>query len=351
VVYENDAEVFHDDGTPVMSLEVKNHFDQMLFDSYQSLMNSASWIPCANNLSGVSALIINQWLHRLMIERLEEKTQSIIESLHENQNNWEETFYQFIAAAFGAKVNADPFRMLARALPVKILAKHKNSLFQLEALLFGTAGFLDERFKDDYPNQLKKEFNFLKKKYSLEPVKKHVWKFLRLRPANFPTVRIAQFAQLVCNSIHLLSKILETNNVKNLRLLFDCEPSEYWLTHYRFDKLSPLQQKSLGDDATGLLLINTIAPFLFVYGKMKDEENYVSQSLQLLEQLPSENNQIITHWKQSGIAASSAFESQALLQLKNHYCSNFRCLECSIGHKILSVKNEPGSALRGAAMA
>src|SRR5207237_463455 len=156
-------------------------------ESYQSLMNSASWIPCEKNLTVVSDITIHQWMHRLMIERLEEKTQPIMESLAENQNNWEETFYQFIVAAFGAKVNAEPFRMLAQNLPVKILAKHKNSLFQLESLLFGAAGFLDEKFADEYPNQLKKEFDFLKKKYAIQPMKKHVWKFLRLRPANFPT--------------------------------------------------------------------------------------------------------------------------------------------------------------------
>ncbi|HYV92070.1 MAG TPA: DUF2851 family protein [Chitinophagales bacterium] len=337
VVYENDEEVFHDDGTPVLSLEVKDLFDSKLFDSYQLLMNSASWIPCEKNLQSVSSITIRQWLHRLMIERLEEKTQPIIESLAENQNNWEDTFYQFIASAFGAKVNAEPFQMLARSLPVKVLAKHKSSLFQLETLLFGTAGFLDEKFADDYPNQLKKEFDFLRKKYALQPMKKHVWKFLRLRPANFPTLRIAQFAQLVFNATHLLSKILETQDVKKLFSYFDCEPSEYWLTHYRFDKLSPLKKKTLGENAIELLMINTVVPFLFVYGKMRDEDSYINQSLHLLEQLPAEENQIITRWKGSGVAVKSAFDSQALLQLKNKYCTNFRCLDCAIGHKILST--------------
>lgn len=335
VVYENDRGVFHDDGTPVIHLEVKDRFDPGLFDSYQSLMSSASWIPCEKHLPNVSTITVHQWLHRLMIERLEEKTQAIVESLNENQNNWEETFYQFIAAAFGAKVNAEPFRMLARSLPVKILAKHKNSLLQLEALLFGSAGFLDEKFVDDYPSQLKKEFDFLRKKYALQPMKKHLWKFLRLRPANFPTIRLAQFARLVFNSNHLLSKILESPDVKTLFSYFNCEPSDYWLTHYRFDKLSPEKKKPLGEDAIALLVINMVSPFLFVYGKMKDEEAFINQSLHLLEQLPPEQNQVITHWKRSGVSTKSAFDSQALLQLKNQYCSNFLCLDCAIGHKIL----------------
>lgn len=338
VVYQDDAEVFRADGTMVVDLEVKDHFDPGLFDSYQLLMSSASWIPCEKQLPNVSAITVHQWLHRLMIERLEEKTQPIIESLKQNQNNWEETFYQFIAAAFGAKVNAEPFRMLAGSLPLKILAKHKNNLLQLEALLFGTAGFLGEKFADDYPNQLKKEFDFLRKKYALQPLKKHLWKFLRLRPANFPTIRIAQLAQLVFNSTHLLSKILETQDMKTLFSYFNCEPSEYWLTHYRFDKPSAEKKKSLGEDTIALLVINMIAPFLFVYGKMKDEEAFINQSLQLLEQLPSEQNQIIMHWKRSGVMTKSAFDSQALLQLKNQYCTNFLCLDCAIGHKILYAK-------------
>jgi len=338
VVYENDAEVFHQDGRPVPTLEVKKLFDQKIYESYQSLMQSAAWIPCENQIRRVNSLTISQWLHRLMIERLEEKVQPIILSLEENQNNWEETFYQSIAAAFGAKVNAEPFRLLARSLPVKILAKHKSSLFQLEALLFGVAGFLDEKFSDEYPNKLKKEFDFLKKRHQLPPIKKHIWKFLRLRPANFPTIRIAQFAQLVYNSIHLLSKIVESGNAKSLFQLFDCETSEYWLDHYRFDKISAKKKKRLGEDAIELILINTVAPFLFVYGKLHDDENLVSRTLKLLEEIPAEKNNIISHWKQTGVETKSAFDSQALLQLKNVYCKNFRCLECAIGHKILTAE-------------
>jgi hypothetical protein len=301
-------------------------------------MQSASWIPCENQLKRIDPLTISQWLHRMMIERLEEKIQPILLSLEENQNNWEETFYQSIAAAFGAKVNAEPFRMLARALPVKILAKHKNNLLQLEALLFGTAGFLDEKFSNDYPNQLKKEFDFLKKRHQLQPMKKHVWKFLRLRPANFPTVRLAQFAQLVFKSTHLLSKIIETNDVKRLIRFFECEASEYWLDHYRFDKISAKKKKPLGKDAIELILINTVAPFLFVYGKLHDEEELINRSLKLLEEIPAEKNNIVTQWKKSGVLAKSSFDSQALLQLKNNYCKNFKCLECAIGHKILTMK-------------
>lgn len=338
VVYENDAVVFHEDGTTVPSLELKHLFEPQTYETYQSLMQSAAWVPCASQISRVNDITITQWLHRLMTERLEQKVGPIILSLEENHHNWEETFYQSIAAAFGAKVNAEPFRMLARALPLKILAKHKSSLFQLETLLFGSAGFLDEKFSDEYPIRLRKEFDFLRMRHQLKPMKKHVWKFLRLRPSNFPTIRLAQFAQLVFTSTHLLSKIIETKDLKIVIQFFESDTSEYWLDHYRFDKPSASRKKQLGKDAVELILINTVVPFLFVYGKLHDDEALISRSLKLLEQVPAEKNSIITQWRKTGLAASSAFDSQALLQLKNSYCRNFRCLDCAIGHKILSMK-------------
>jgi len=335
VVYENDSGISRMDGSPIPCLEIKGLFDAGLYETYQGLMRNPSWIPCERHLKKVEPIIIDQWLYRMMVERLEEKVQPIFQALEENHHNWEETFYQFLAQAFGSKVNSGPFNLLARSLPVKVLAKHKNNLFQLEALLFGTAGFLDEKFSDEYPNQLRKEFNFLKKKYNLQPLKKHLWKFLRLRPANFPTVRLAQLAQLVFKSTHLFSKILETADVRSIASFFEAEPSDYWINHYRFDKISSNKKKSFGDTSIDLLLVNTIAPFLFVYGKLRGEEEYITRSLQLLEDIPAEKNNITNGWQQLGIKGRSAFDSQALLQLRNNYCKNYRCLDCAIGHKIL----------------
>jgi hypothetical protein len=335
VVFEHDHTINRADGSSIPCLEIKNHFDPGLYNTYQTLMQSVSRIPCGHHLPGVEKIIISNWLHRLMIERMEEKVQSILSALEENHHNWEETFYQFLAQAFGAKVNSAPFRILARLLPVKILAKHKNNLFQLEALLFGMAGFLDEKFSDDYPNQLKKEFTFLRKKLALQPLKKHLWKFLRLRPANFPTIRLAQFATLIYKSSHLFSKILETEDVKSIAAFFDVEASAYWVDHYRFDKTSGKRKKTFGSTATDLLLINTIAPFLFVYGKLRGEEIFITRSIGLLENISAEKNNIINGWQELGITANSAFETQALLQLRNNYCKNYRCLDCAIGHKVL----------------
>ncbi len=340
VVYENDQPVSREDGSTIPCLVVKDQFDAAIYANYQLLMGSNTWIPCERHLHKVPPVFLKQWLHRLQVERIEQKVQPIIASLYEHHHNWEETFYQFLAMAFGARINAEPFLQLARALPVKVLAKHKNSLFQLEALLFGTAGFLEEKYADAYPADLKREFSFLKKKYGLQPVKKHTWKFLRLRPANFPTIRIAQFAQLIFKSSHLFSKITECKEMKQLSAFFEVTASGYWDDHYRFDQRSISKPKTFGATAINLLLINTIVPFLFLFGKHRDEYAYCEHALDLLEQMPPEANHIQKNWNRMGMEAVNAFESQALLQLYNNYCKNFRCLECGIGHQVLLQKNQ-----------
>lgn len=275
------------------------------------------------------------WLDRLLVERLERKTAYVEELLEKNKNNWEETFYQIIARNFGFKTNAEPFEQLARSLPLITLAKHKNNLMQIEALLFGQAGLLEKDFEDEYPNKLKKEYLFLQKKHSLNPVQNESWKFLRMRPASFPTIRIAQFAQLIFSSVHLFSKILVAKNVEELEHLFDLKLSNYWQTHYVFDKASVKRNKKLGKSAIHLLVINTIAPFLFLYGKRKDNEDYKEKAFQLLEEIKPEKNSIITKWKALGMEPESAYQTQALLQLKNEYCTKKRCLECAVGNAIL----------------
>jgi len=217
------------------------------------------------------------------------------------------------------------------------LAKHKNNLLQIEALLFGQAGFLEEN-QDPYPKQLQKEYQYLKQKFSLRPIDKHTWKFARLRPANFPTIRIAEFAGLIFQSSKLFSKILETENPKDIEKLFKANASEYWLTHYRFGKPSKKRIKTFSKDAIDLLIINTIVPFLFVYGQMKDDQQYKDKALKLLSSIRAEKNSIIKKWADLNIKAKSAADSQSLLQLKNEYCNNKNCHNCAIGHQILNFK-------------
>jgi hypothetical protein len=227
--------------------------------------------------------------------------------------------------------------LLARSLPQNILAKHKNNPMQIEALIFGQAGFLQGVLTDDYPKKLQEEYTFLRKKYSLTPVENHLWKFMRLRPQNFPTIRLAQFAALIVRSNHLFSKILDIRDVKSLRDLFtDISINTYWDDHYRFGTVSKPSSKNLGAASIDIILLNTLALFLFSYGKHLQLEHFINRSLKLLESLPAEQNNIIADFETLGVKANTAFESQALLELKNNYCNFKKCLQCGIGNKILS---------------
>lgn len=337
VVLEEDQVIARASGERIPCLEVKSLVPPKLSSTYLKLLHNEYWIPCQYHFFQVKEMTKNLWLERLLVERIEEKTNIISENLKCNNNNWEETFYQMLARNFGMKVNAEPFELLAKSTPLLTLLKHKNSLTQLEALLFGQAGLLESGFENDYPNQLKKEYNFLQKKYNLTPILGESWKFMRLRPASFPTIRVAQFATLIFQSNHLFSKMLAAKDIAELENMFELKLSNYWLTHYIFDKESKKSQKKLGKSAIHLLIINTIIPFLFLYGKLRSEDHYQDKALQLLEQLPPENNHIIENWHKLGMTPISASQTQALLQLKNQYCDSKRCLDCAIGNAILQA--------------
>jgi len=294
VVLDEDKIIYRKDGTRIPCLELKKRISSKLSKTYEKLLHNEYWIPCQHHFYQVKEMTKNIWLDRLLVERLESKTTYIEKLLEQNTNNWEATFYQALARNFGVKVNAEPFERLAHSLPLIILGKHKSNLFQIEALLFGQSGLLEEEFEDDYPRRMQKEFKFLQKKYRLTPIEKTSWKFLRMRPPNFPTIRIAQFAQLIFQSVHLFSKVLAAQNVKEIENMFDLKLSNYWQTHYVFDKESVKRKKSLGKNAIHLFVINTIAPILFLYGKMKDNEEYKEKAFQLLEEVPAEKNNTIT---------------------------------------------------------
>jgi len=307
-----------------------------LIEQYNNLMDKQLDIACAKQIHEIKPYIFEFWLEKLMVERLQEKSEAILFHFRQNKNNWELTFYQMLARNFGFKLNAQPFEQLARALPLIYLAKHKNNLHQIEAMLFGQAGFLADENGDEYYLSLQKEYHFLQKKFNLKPIEKHLWKFLRLRPVNFPTIRLAQFARLVHRSSALFSRIIETEKFENLMQLFDIQASDYWDTHYVFNKESKKQVKRFGKTAFQAVLINTVVPFLFLYGKEKDDNKLKDRALQFLNALPSEKNHLIKKWEKLNIKAENAAYSQALLQLKNEYCDKKRCLECAVGNALIS---------------
>jgi hypothetical protein len=335
VVYESKTPVYRVSGELIPTLELKGRIEDKIYQNYLNFTSNKDWIPCEKQISDVPTLIINSTLDRLLLERLERKSTAIIDSLKLTNNNWEETFYQFIARNFGFKTNAEPFELLAKSLPSIYLGKHKSSLLQLEALLFGQAGLLEKHVEDKYLQALQNEYAFLKHKLKLHPIDAHLWKFLRLRPVNFPTIRIAQFANLIFTSSHLFSKIIETTNYEELKKLMNVSVSDYWKTHYTFDKTSKSLSKQLGEESINSIIINTIVPFLFVYGKQKEDEKYVDRALHFLEQTEGEHNAIIKKWNALKFPVKTAYSTQALLQLKNEYCDSKKCLSCNIGNYLL----------------
>jgi hypothetical protein len=334
VVLENDKEVFLPGGLPLPSLilPVKKEIDK----NFHELLNEKNWPACHRNVGKVDEIFRFVAFDSLLIERLQNKTDSILRLLNENKNDWSETFYQFLARNFGFKTNALPFEMLARKTSLAVLAKHKTNLFQLEAILFGQSGLLNEMLLgDEYFLQLRDEYSYLSKKYGLKGMEGYLWKFMRLRPANFPTLRIAQFAELLHNSESLLSKLTEEKEIKTILDFFNVKASGYWDTHYRFNQSTSERIKWLGESSRNIIIINTVVPFLFVYGERNNKKELKQRALDLLETLPPESNSIISRWNSYGVRAKNSFDTQALIQLKNEYCDPKKCLHCMLVTKII----------------
>lgn len=329
VVYEDDIK---QNELPV--LELQPLVSKVLLERYSFLMNAGSPISCASSLAEVKSITWTSWKERLLVERLTRKSQNILKRLEESGGHWEETFWWTLARNFGMKVNGDAFEAIAKSVPVTLLAKHKHQVHQLEALLFGQAGLLQKDFEEDYPKMLKREYLFLQKKHGLKPVALPVH-FLRMRPVNFPTVRLAQLAVLIQASAHLFSKILELEKASQIKNLFSLTANDYWHYHYRFDEASGFRKKKLGEDAINNLIINTVVPVVFAYGLYHNHQTYKSKAVQWLEEIGAEQNAITKSFAALNIANKTAYDSQALIELKNEYCSAKRCLHCSVGNAIL----------------
>jgi len=336
VVYEHDININRIDGKVIPVLELKNRIPQTLINQYEKLFLTLNDFPCAPQIKNVDQLIVDSFLSRTLVERFEQKSNAVFETLKELKGNWDETFYRFMAKNFGFKVNALPFELFAKEIPQQIYGKHKDNSLQIEALVFGSAGFLNNQFKEDYPAKLKQEFQFLQKKYKIKPIQVSIWKFMRMRPQNFPTIRLAQFAALIVKANHLFSKILELKEVSSLRNLFGNLPvNMYWKTHYHFNKEAKEVGLQIGKTSVDNILLNTVALFLFAYGKHTGAQHYISRAIKLLESLPAEQNAIVNKFTDAGVKTENAFASQGILQLKKQYCDEKRCLSCGIGIKIL----------------
>lgn len=330
VVYENDAKV---NSIPV--LELRGRFDETLYTQYNQLIASRRWIACERSLDQVSPLVKLTCLDRMAVERLEEKSGIVSKLMKIYKFDWEETLYRLLLKYFGLKVNNEAFEYLANILPLKTLLKHADNLLQVEAMLLGCAGFLNEDFTEEYPQLLKREFAVMRAKFNLLTMPVERWRYMRMRPVNFPTVRLAQLAQMIHRHGCLFSKIKEAETVAEVKVLFDVKASAYWDTHFRFSVESPKKPKHLGEGTADVLLVNTVIPLVFCYGRFHKDESYCGKALRFLEDIAAEDNSIIRSFTAIGIKANNAMQSQALLHLYNHYCQQKRCLECSIGNNFL----------------
>lgn len=334
VVWQHDLPEARNNHVPV--LELGPHISGDTIANYLNLQHNIHTFPCAAQLPGITDIVREAWLNRMLAERWEMKLAGWDQLMQESAGDWRVLLYWRLAANFGFKLNADAFLALARSLPVNILGRHHEHLFRIEALLFGQAGMLQRSFKEEYPFRLKKEYEFLRKKYRLQPINPARWKFMRLRPANFPTVRIAQFAALIHRSLQLFTKIVSSASVGELTGLFELNASEYWDTHFRFDEEQPVASvKQLGKDSIDNIIVNTVAPLRFMYSSRSGIGDHCMHSLQLLEQMPPEENRVLREWEAIGWKAANAAQAQGLLQLHNHYCSFKQCLSCSIGYQVI----------------
>ncbi|HMK03959.1 MAG TPA: DUF2851 family protein [Ferruginibacter sp.] len=316
------------------TLILQDKVPKLLLKKYDELMNTGSFIPCEKNIRSVNELTWRSWKERLLVERLQVKTKLIFDQLQENNNHWEQTLWWLLARNFGAKLNSDAFEKIARSIPLGILARHKAQIHQVEALVFGQAGLLDKTFEEDYPRLLQREYRFLSNKYKLVQTQAPLV-FLRMRPSNFPTIRLAQLAMLVNERLHLFSKIKESDDLEEIKELLSVTANDYWHYHYVFDETSPFSKKKLGQQMTNNILINTMIPIVFAYGQWHSENAYKDKALKWMEQAGAEKNEISRGFASLQLENKTAFDSQAFIQLKNEYCNKRRCLDCSIGNKLM----------------
>ncbi|MGB0879433.1 MAG: DUF2851 family protein [Polaribacter sp.] len=335
VVWEHDADIFRENNNPISTLVLKGLVEDNLLKNYKNLFSSQlRWIPCQAQIHTIDPFTFSNWKERLFFERLENKS-NVIHSLLENSNNdYEAVLFQLLAKNFGLKVNGEPFLQLAISIDFSIIRKERFDAQKLAALFFGQAGFLEEDIQNEYHNLLKKEYNYLKHKYQLKSMAVHQFSFFRMRPSNFPTIRIAQLVSLFYKHQNLFSLLIKTEQLTDFYNLFSIEIHDFWKTHYTFKTPSKKSAKKISKAFVDLLLINTIIPLKFQYLKERgkvDEENI----LKLIQQIKPEKNGIIAKFSELKITAKNALETQSLLELKNNYCTPKRCLECVIGNQLL----------------
>lgn len=341
VVYEHDMEVERLPGEFYPTLELKGRIPEGKWLQYQQLVGSMEKVPCRNYLSLFNELHLQSLVSSMAMERLLRKYEDIMNLHAQCSSDWDETLYRQVAVSFGFKTNAAAFEMLARSLPYKILARHSDSALQVKALLFGQAGMLDFSHVDAYYDSLKYEYEYLRYKYQLQPIGLHHWNWLRLRPSNFPCLRLAQLAALLCRAPDLLRTLLDCPSIEHYQDLFSVDADDYWKTHFQFGKETLLPHSvSLGTTAFHLLMINTVVPVLFAYYRFFGQQSKLEDVASMWDQIPFEDNKVTRVFQETSFPRRTALDSQALIELQQYYCKEKRCIDCAIGERIVRNSEE-----------
>ncbi len=332
--------VWNDDknlNLPFPTIELKSKVAKLLIQKYKLLMESKTFIPCQNNIKIVDDLNIEKCKERLLIERLQEKSIFIESLLIESNNNWNEIIWWVMAKSFGGKINGEAFETIAKNIPLGILLQNRHSLFQIEAIIFGQSGLLNDEFTEEYPNKLKLEYAYLQKKYGFKAPTIRL-NYLRMRPANFPAIRLAQLSSFVFLQGHLFSNLFHFKEKKEVNQFFEIFASSFWNNHYTFHQLSTNSIKKIGLDTSNSIHINALIPLMYCYGYYYNNEAIKMRAIEWLYQIRNENNSIITAFSKLNVSIKSAADSQAMIQLYTKYCQQKRCLHCTIGN-VLFTKN------------
>ena len=334
VVWENDTAIFREDNTEIPVLVLKDYVSKEIIDNYNALVSPKTWISCERQLKEIDRFVFKNWQERLFFERLERKSKFIDQLLEETNQDWEAVLFCLLAKNFGLNTNGNSFLQIAKAIPFSVIRKESFEVENLEALLFGTSGLLETEKEDVYYKDLKFRYFYLLHKYQIEKIYADPLQFFKLRPDNFPTIRLSQLASLYHRHQNLFSKIIDLKSVGEVYRLLNISASSYWQNHYQFDKESPNKSKMLSKPFIDLVVINTIIPLQFAYSNIRSE-SIAEDLIDFINEVDSEKNAIIDKFNSFGIKSQSAFESQALLELKNEYCERKACLKCAIGLELL----------------
>jgi len=335
VVYNHDMDIYNQNGEVIPVLELKDLLDHEHYFSYERFISNRKWISCERLISNIPQININSWLDRVLLERMERKSIAVEKELQLTNGDWDEVFYRFIFKYFGMKVNGNPMMNLARKTPLKVLQKESKSCFSLEALLFGQSGMLNNESNDEYYSSLREEYLFQKQKFGLVSLNAVQWKYSRLRPPNFPSIRIGQLAMLYSTNTRLFQLVRNKEPLEDIVAVLKTSTSLYWKSHYVFGKHSGRTKNTVGKMLLNNLLINVVIPICFAYGKSISDYSYSEYAIELLKNTQPEINKITTKWSQLKLSINTAFDSQAVLELYENYCSQKKCLNCSLGVTLL----------------